>query len=367
MKRGTDKDLDAVEQLDRPMGERILVAWIGGSDIRASESADASKMRRGMGPIARALGCRGYGKVYLLKDVKPGVSAKDREQGRQYVAWLRTMGGARSLEAELIEASVSGPTRLDDIYRQARNALDERIVPAHRGARLDFLLSSGTPAMGAVWLLLSSAFGGVPIESSPERSVLDVDLPVPDYERSLLPGLLEQYQAGNIRTGGHRPPVLVSWLGHADRRAPVEHSRAGPVAGFLDCRVRETGHQYRKVVLLYESNAPSGEREQSEAYCHWLSDRLAATGCGTAVKAWPVLLTDKTLMSIYVESQRAVWELRRQDDHPPMDLLLGPGMPHMTIAWMLIATAYYRCALWETWVDKPAKDRMAAVTLPLVH
>lgn len=336
----------------------MLVAWIGNTDLRYAGCLKNRSATPDIGPIARALGHRPYSSICLLNDVKPGErEGDDLEKGRCYRAWLDGCGDGIP-DHEVMDVTILGATHMDSIYNKAREVLD-RVLPFARGASVEFLLSSGTPAMGSVWVLLAGRYGARLVESSREQGIRDVVVPLADYETMLLPGVRGyRHITGQDEEA---PSFLLTWLGGSDHGAPGG-DRPGPVASYLEQRFRLHKHCYEKVFVLYEEN--DSARDASGRYCQWLQDRL---GSETKVIQRPVHLEAKTLLAIHAATQKVVWRLRDEEGDPALDFLVSPGLSHMRIAWMLVWIGYPQAVLWETWVDpKTRREEITQVALPLV-
>lgn len=149
----------------------ILVCWIGISDLRASAGANNGNP----GPTAQALKERAFSSVALLND-------HGADKGARYTAWLRGIfPGAISRK----DVKLASPMNIEEVYKACREAVEE-IRKTNRDAKLTFHVSPGTPAMAAVWMLMSARYGADLIESSPEHGVNDLNLPF-DISASFLP------------------------------------------------------------------------------------------------------------------------------------------------------------------------------------
>jgi DNA-binding NtrC family response regulator len=145
------------------MKQTALIAWIGVTDLRASRG----EVRDGVGPIASAVTNREFDEVHLLTDHKAADS-------RAYVKWLKNESG---LTAKLWPVKLTGPTRFDEIYEAAIGMLAE-FGADDDAPNCTFHVSPGTPAMGAVWVLLAKTkFPAELIESSREEGVRTISLP----------------------------------------------------------------------------------------------------------------------------------------------------------------------------------------------
>ena len=120
----------------------VLIAWVSFEDIRA---AGPDSGPRNLGPIGRALAMRKFQHALLLcsKDVM-----KSLEQVKNF---LRTTTIAETT-FEFIDTDLQNPTDFRGIYGSADNA--SRSISADPKNNISAHLSSGTPMMAAVWVLL---------------------------------------------------------------------------------------------------------------------------------------------------------------------------------------------------------------------
>ena len=135
--------------------QKILVQWIGHSDLRAMAAAQPAAKRDeilarvggtlpkpgDLGPTKTLLSTKGFDEVRLLSNYSADWS-------RRYVVWL-------GIECELIRVDLPKPTDYTRIFEIADNELGSlRHREDWREVELYLHLSPGTPAMAAVWLLL---------------------------------------------------------------------------------------------------------------------------------------------------------------------------------------------------------------------
>lgn len=141
----------------------ILLAWLGNTDLRASESLDSGEV----GPILSAVKALPFEAVHLLSDHAP-------QKARAYVRWLCERTDAT---VTLHPVKLTTPTSFEEIFRAAIGVIDE-VQQAMPSASLTFHLSPGTPAMAATWLLLAKTRNPARlIESSREQGVKEVSIP----------------------------------------------------------------------------------------------------------------------------------------------------------------------------------------------
>jgi transcriptional regulator with PAS, ATPase and Fis domain len=140
-----------------------LFAWLGNSDLRASEDASGA----GFGPILMALDTRVYDRLVLLSD-------HGQQKTQNFLAWL----GEKFVGLiDVHYATLRNPTDFEDIYKAA-NGVVSAARSSSPGMKITFHLSPGTPAMAAVWVLLAKAkYGADLIESSREHGVRPVVVP----------------------------------------------------------------------------------------------------------------------------------------------------------------------------------------------
>jgi transcriptional regulator with PAS, ATPase and Fis domain len=147
------------------MASKVLFAWIGKTDLRASKG----ELEVGLGPIGQAVSKSTFSHVALISNYK-------NEEEKHFVDWLKGKTQAVILKYHV---ELTSPTDFKEIYEAATNAIKEvmkKLEPKHIQAT--YHLSPGTPAMAAVWILLSkTSHPAELIESSQEKGVRTVSLP----------------------------------------------------------------------------------------------------------------------------------------------------------------------------------------------
>jgi transcriptional regulator with PAS, ATPase and Fis domain len=142
---------------------RILIGWLGNTDLRAAEG-DATA---GDGPILSGVKGKSVDRVVLLSNYPEKIAAK-------YTRWIQNH---TSVDIRIEHVNLRGPTDFEDIYRAASNVL-AALASKLPQASLTYHLSPGTPAMAAVWILLSKTrYPAELIESSREQGVRTVSFP----------------------------------------------------------------------------------------------------------------------------------------------------------------------------------------------
>jgi sigma54-dependent transcription regulator len=142
-----------------------LFAWLGNSDLRASEDVSGIEL----GPILTALKVGKYRRLVLLSD-------HGRQQTQGFVKWLMRAEGVEGV-IDVKYAKLRSPTDFEDIYIAANEAVSS-VLEAEPAQKIIFHISPGTPAMAAVWVLLAKAkYGAGLLESSREGGVRPVVVP----------------------------------------------------------------------------------------------------------------------------------------------------------------------------------------------
>ena len=141
----------------------ILLAWLGNTDLRASESSHED----GLGPIVGAAKAFPFTAVHLLSD-------HGRQKSSSYAEWF---GQQTGIPVTLHQVKLTSPTSYEEIYK-ASCAVIDKVKAASPTEELTFHVSPGTPAMGAVWILLAkTSHPARLIESSREQGVKEVRIP----------------------------------------------------------------------------------------------------------------------------------------------------------------------------------------------
>lgn len=142
---------------------QTLLSWIGGNDLKVTGSEGDNV--HALGPILATLKSQKFDVVELLynypeKEVEP------------YLAWLREQT-TTSINAYNI--ALSSPVNFGEIYLHANMHLARLVSDGHQ---LSILLSPGTPAMQAVWILLGKTrYPCRFYQSSLEEGVQQVEIP----------------------------------------------------------------------------------------------------------------------------------------------------------------------------------------------
>lgn len=176
-----------------PDMKRILFAWIGMTDLRAAEGDDKSTP----GPIGSVVDDRIYDRIDLISNLEV-------DKNSFYLSWL---GCRTKTPIKLHKVSLTTPTNYGEIYKGVVNVI-EGIREEFGGIPdLTFHLSPGTPAMAAVWIILSKTrFPAELVESSLQAGVRTVSLPF-DISAEFLPDLLRRPDHELERLSASVPPA----------------------------------------------------------------------------------------------------------------------------------------------------------------
>lgn len=157
------------------MADKILVAWIGRTDLKAGRG-DAAV---GPGPICQAAQVYSYSSIHLLSDFDAG-------EAKSFMKWLE---GKVSAKIQLHLVKLSSPTNFGEIYQGVVAVLNQLKAA---NTEVTYHLSPGTPAMQSVWILLAKTTHPARlIQSSPEAGVEETSIPF-DISAEFIPQILQQ-------------------------------------------------------------------------------------------------------------------------------------------------------------------------------
>jgi len=189
----------------------ILLAWIGNTDLRASEASETD----GLGPILGALRALPFSSVHLLSDHSP-------KQTHAYAKWLGQQTGVAIIPCQI---KLTSPTSFEEIYLAANDAI-QTVRSALPREELTFHLSPGTPAMAAVWILLAKTrFPATLIESSREQGVKEVNIPF-ELSAEFSPVTDKQADAALTRLMQGMPPEAPAFSAIIHRCAAMKRTVA---------------------------------------------------------------------------------------------------------------------------------------------
>ena len=171
--------------------ERILLSWIGGNDLSAFEKKDAEPSFHG--PLLSTLRAEKFDRAYLLYNY-------EQKRVAPYLDWLVS-------QTDTIVTSnycaLSSPIHFGEIHDAADQAL-RLVFDQHTAATVAILLSPGTPAMQAVWILLGKTrYPCTFYQSSREQGVQRAEIPF-NIAAEFVPELASRgaRQVSSIAVGG---------------------------------------------------------------------------------------------------------------------------------------------------------------------
>jgi transcriptional regulator with PAS, ATPase and Fis domain len=139
------------------------VSWIGANDLKVIE--DPQHGDSSQGPVAATLVARSFDSVELLYNYPS-------ERVEPYLKWLQ---GNYDMPITATSVELTSPINFGEIYERVDAHLEALRAST---TELSVLLSPGTPAMQAVWILLGKTrYPCSFIQSSREQGVQDVDVP----------------------------------------------------------------------------------------------------------------------------------------------------------------------------------------------
>jgi DNA-binding NtrC family response regulator len=252
--------------------KRILVCWIGFTDLRAAKGGEEV----GLGPIAQAVKTFDYDEICLLNNY-PELEIS------HFVPWLKKHTSA---EIFLRQQRLSSPVSFGEIYESAVRVVEE--IRKRHGTELDltFHLSPGTPAMAAVWIILAKTrFPATLIESSKEHGARVASVPF-DISADFIPDLLRgpDERLENLSSGVapeapefsdiiHRSEVMKRLIAKARKVAPRSVSvliegESGTGKELLARAIHRASARKEKPFIAVNCGAIPSELIESEMFGH---------------------------------------------------------------------------------------------------
>ena len=213
------------------MKERILVCWLGHTDLRALACASggpaATPIRNPMGqtatgtavsPIKVLVDQQHFSQVHLLSNMAKGA-------GAAFAKWLGD-------NVEVHNIALKDPTHYPTVYEAAKGVLEEITEPMRGSAyELCMHLSPGTPTMAAIWVLLGKSLFPATFYQTHEGKAKSVDIPF-DINVDYLPELYRRRQAAIEEVMSHPTPVGFENIIGGSREMKVAIDRARRAAAF---------------------------------------------------------------------------------------------------------------------------------------
>lgn len=171
---------------------RILVSWIGDTDLRASRQQEGV----GLGPIGQACSARQFDRIFLLTDYPEA-------EVSGYRKWLKKVVNCH---LDIRFTSLSSPMNFGEVYEAARAAVTEVLQAKDPNTELVFHISPGTSAMAAVWIILAKTrFPAELIQSSAKHGVQTTAFPF-DIAADFIPDMLRRSDTKLKELSAAEPP-----------------------------------------------------------------------------------------------------------------------------------------------------------------
>lgn len=194
---------------------KTLLSWAAKEDIDAIDHPDPNEL----GPTLRATRDLGVDRVVLLSNTGRPEMARGL---RRYQKWLTQETGAR---VDLVDLHLKDPSDHVAILELATGAV-EALQKERPRPDLHFLLSAGTPAMHAVWLLLAkSRFHAALVKCSIESGTKIVELPF-EISTDFAADLLERSDERRVRLTQGLPPEFPEFDGIVAGSRPMQEAIA---------------------------------------------------------------------------------------------------------------------------------------------
>jgi DNA-binding NtrC family response regulator len=191
------------------------MSWVAREDLAAMDDPSPEEM----GPTLRAARDLEVPRVALLSNHR---KALEKRKVERYAAWISSECGA---EVDVLDVDLTDPSDHIAIRAEATRSV-ERVQAEHPDAELHFLLSAGTPAMHAVWLLLGKArFHARLVKCSKESGTQFVELPF-EISTDFAEGLLERSDETLVRLTQGLPPNAPEFSGLVAGCKPMKEAVA---------------------------------------------------------------------------------------------------------------------------------------------
>jgi DNA-binding NtrC family response regulator len=265
------------------MPKRILLCWVGQTDLRAVDESETI----GLGPIAQALAAAEYDEAVLLSNYpEPRVTP--------FVRWLRKR---TKTPLSVRYERLTSPVNFAEIYPAAVAAIEDVLRRHKPGPALTYHLSPGTPAMAAMWIILAKTrFPADLLESSREHGVRVASVPF-EMSADFIPDLLRGPDERLERLGAalppeapefadivHRSPAMKRVVAMARLVAPrsvpvLIEGESGTGKELLARAIHRTGPRREKPFVAVNCGAIPSELVESQLFGH---EKGAFTGAAAA-------------------------------------------------------------------------------------
>ncbi|MCP3895669.1 MAG: sigma-54-dependent Fis family transcriptional regulator, partial [Bacteroides sp.] len=188
----------------------ILVTWIGYADLASMRTNGQD----GIGPIAQACTSKTYDETILL-------SSFPLKDNNAFVEWIAHQTKAQVSQQQI---ELTSPTNYSEIYSATSSVIELIFKNYKNDVTLTFNVSSGTSAMAAVWVLLSTTkYHATLVESSKEHGVKEVDIPFA-ISVDFLPDLYKQTEKNLNRLAAGIPIEAPEFKDIIHRSKNMQHT-----------------------------------------------------------------------------------------------------------------------------------------------
>jgi len=255
--------------------KRVLISWIGLTDIRASAGED-----EGIGPVAQAVLKREFDLIVLLSNVS---KRTPKEDTAKYISWLERK---TTVPIELQLAELSSPTNFGEIYKAVSHEVSTILEKYGNETRLTYHLSPGTPAMASVWIILAKTrYAAELLESSIEHGVKTATIPF-NIAAEFIPGFLkrpdneiEKLAAGQTDIAPafneiiHQSPEMKHVIAKAQKVAPrsvpiLIEGESGTGKEMMAKAIHSASLRHDKDLIIVNCGAIPADLIESELFGH---------------------------------------------------------------------------------------------------
>jgi transcriptional regulator with PAS, ATPase and Fis domain len=264
------------------MAQRVLVSWIGHTDLRAFARGDARADRAaieeiagvrdnesGVGPVKALIDLEQFDEVHLLSDYSPEIA-------KPFAKWL-------GCKCKLHRLSPKNPSDHGEVLQLVRPMLES--LKLTKEDSLNLHLSPGTPAMAAIWILLAKSLFPATLYQTYGGKALITEIPF-DITVDVIPQLMREpdrfwqhlqvqspQEIGGFERIVGNSPALRTAVGRAQRAAIHEvpvlilgESGTGKEM-FADAIHKASGRRNKKMFSI-NCAAISRELIESELFGH---------------------------------------------------------------------------------------------------
>jgi DNA-binding NtrC family response regulator len=239
--------------------KKVLISWVGTTDLKAADGDP----KAGEGPVCQAVQKRKFDEIHLLCNFP-------KAQSESFRGWI---GTKTATKITWHQVKLTSPTNFNDIHREVTSVIDNVLIrTGPENTALTFHLSPGTPAMTAVFVLLSKT--GYPaelIQTSREKGLEHVSMAF-DLSAEFLPDLLRPREERVERLAEGLPP-------EAPEFDDIKRSPRSVMNDVIMMARRAAPH---KVPVLIEGESGTGKELMARAI-HAASGRkghFIAVNCG---------------------------------------------------------------------------------------